>query len=159
VRPRGDSLPLRFTVDQRVLALTSLSEHPPLVFLMLTNATPDGFHPEYVTRLLGTEARRREVIKEIVDTTPHYGLAGVTIDFELLPPNAHPVLLRFLEELRPALQRENLLLTQAVPGQDPTWPVEKYALLSDRLFIMLYDETDASGDPGPIASARWFDRS
>lgn len=159
VRPRGDSLPLRITVDQRVLALTSLSEHPPLVFLMLTNATPDGFHPEYVQQLLGTEAKRREVIQELVDTAAHYGLAGVTIDFELLPPSMHPLLLRFLEELKPALQRQNLLLTQAVPGEDPTWPVEKYALLSDRLFVMLYDEHDPSDDPGPIASARWFDRS
>lgn len=159
VRPRGDSLPLRFTVDQRVLALTSIAEHPPLVFLMLTNATPTGFHPEYVRQLIGTEAKRREVIREVVDTATRYGLAGVTIDFELIPPNMHPLLLRFLEELKPALQRENLLLTQAVPGEDPTWPVEKYANLSDRLFVMLYDEHDPSDDPGPIASARWFDHA
>ena len=158
VRPRGDSLPLQFQVDRRVLALAALSPHPPLVLLMLTNATSTGFDPNAVRRLIATERSRRAAIRAMVDTATHYGLAGVTIDFEALPASMHPQLLRFLEELRPALVRRHLMLTQAVPGDDPEWPIEQYAKVNDRLFLMLYDEHDPSDEPGAIGAQDWFEQ-
>ncbi|HSC58844.1 MAG TPA: glycosyltransferase [Gemmatimonadales bacterium] len=157
VRARGDSTPLLFQVDRRVLALAALAKQPPIILLMLTNATATGFDAGAVRRLIRTERARRATIKEIVDTVTHYRLGGVTIDFEDLPPSMHPLLLRFLRELKPALEKEKLLLTQAVPGDDPTWPVEDYARINDRVFLMLYDEHDPSDDPGAVASQAWFD--
>ncbi|HEU4763928.1 MAG TPA: glycosyltransferase, partial [Gemmatimonadales bacterium] len=159
VRPRGDSLPLRFQVDRRVLAQAALAKSPPLVLLMLTNATADGFDAGAVRRLVGTERARQAAIREIADTVAHYDLGGVTIDFEDLPQGLHPLLLRFLRELRPVLERDHRLLTQAVPGDDPSWPVEQYAAVNDRLFLMLYDEHDPSDPPGPVASQPWFDHN
>ncbi|HEV2291995.1 MAG TPA: hypothetical protein VGR60_09205, partial [Gemmatimonadales bacterium] len=86
VRARGDSTPLRFQVDRRVLALAALAKQPPIILLMLTNANATGFDARAVRRLVGTERARRATIKEIVDTVTHYRLGGVTIDFEDLPP-------------------------------------------------------------------------
>jgi cellulose synthase/poly-beta-1,6-N-acetylglucosamine synthase-like glycosyltransferase/peptidoglycan/xylan/chitin deacetylase (PgdA/CDA1 family) len=40
-----------------------------------------------------------------------------------------------------------------------TWPIAEYARINDRVFAMLYDENDASDEPGPIASNAWFQRS
>ncbi|HEU5358816.1 MAG TPA: glycosyl hydrolase family 18 protein, partial [Gemmatimonadales bacterium] len=157
VRARGDSTPLAFQVDRRVLALAALAKQPPIILLMLTNANATGFDAGAVRRLVGTERARRTTIREIVDTVTHYRLGGVTVDFEDLPPSMHPLLLRFLRELKPALEKEKLLLTQAVPGDDPTWPVEDYARVNDRVFLMLYDEHDPSDDPGAVASQAWFD--
>ncbi|MFI5236197.1 MAG: polysaccharide deacetylase family protein, partial [Gemmatimonadales bacterium] len=157
VRSRGDSLPLQFQIDHRVLAQAGTAKNPPLVLLMLTNATATGFDPGSVRRLVSTASARRLAIKEIVDTVTHYGLAGITIDFENLPVSLHPLLLRFLRQLKPVLKNNGLLLTQAVPGDDPEWPVEQYAEVNDRVFLMLYDEHDPSDPPGPVASQAWFD--
>ncbi|MEO8356995.1 MAG: hypothetical protein ABI621_13870, partial [Chloroflexota bacterium] len=65
---------------------------------------------------------RREAIRAIMDTVTHYQLGGVTIDFESIPKSMHPLLLQFLSELKPALEQDHLLLTQAVPGDDPAFP-------------------------------------
>ena len=46
----------------------------------------------------------------------------------------------------------------AVPVGDPDWNLRAYARVADKLFLMLYDEHWASGDPGPIASQAWFVR-
>src|SRR5262249_36768429 len=51
------------------------------------------------------------------------------------------------------------LLTQCLPVDDATWPIAEYAKLNDRVFVMLYDENDASDEPGPIASDAWFQHS
>ena len=40
----------------------------------------------------------------------------------------------------------------------PTGISRAYARVTDKLFLMLYDEHWASGDPGPIASQGWFVR-
>jgi threonine/homoserine/homoserine lactone efflux protein len=58
---------------------------------MLTNATSTGFDAGAVRRLIATERSRRAAIKAMVDTATHYGLAGVTIDFEALPASMHRV--------------------------------------------------------------------
>lgn len=158
VRDYGrDSLPLRIQVSRPALAAARLAARPPLVFLMLTNATGDGFDPDAVARLIGRPAWRRRAIRMIADTLDSLDLAGVTVDFEELPAALHPPLLRFLRDLRAVLAPKGRLVTQAVPGDDPDWPLEQYAAVDDKLFVMLYDEHDPSDDPGPIASQGWFD--
>ena len=157
VRDRGDSLPLAIQVKDSVFYYQQQARDPkPGIFLMLTNATGDGFDPDAVGRLIRRPSFRRRAIKMIADTIGALGLAGVTVDFEELPSGMHPALLSFLRQLKAALPKGRLL-TQAVPGDDPSWPLEAYARVDDKIFLMDYDEHDPSDDPGPIASQRWFE--
>jgi len=158
VRNRGrDSLPLLIQVKDSVFYYQQQAKTPlPGIFLMLTNATGDGFDAGAVARLIGRPAFRRRALKMIVDTVVALRLAGVTIDFEELPQSLHPTLVSFLRQLKAALPKDKLV-TQAVPGDDPSWPLEAYAAVDDKIFLMDYDEHDPSDDPGPIASQRWFE--
>ena len=159
VRARGrDSLPLVIQVKDSALNAAKIAKDPPpAVLLMLTNATGDGFDAGAVARLITRPSTRRRAIKMIVDTVVSRDLAGVTVDFEELPESLHPTLLTFLRQLKTALKGR--LLTQAVPGDDPSWPLEAYAGVDDKIFLMDYDEHDPSDDPGPVASQRWFEQN
>jgi len=163
VRNRGkDSLPLLIQVKDSVFYYQKQAKTPmPGIFLMLTNATGDGFDAGAVSTLIGRPSYRRRAIKMIVDTVSALDLAGVTIDFEELPSSMHPLLLSFLHQLKSALAKlpKDKLLTQAVPGDDPSWPLEAYAKVDDKIFLMDYDEHDPSDDPGPIASQHWFENN
>ncbi|HVH67335.1 MAG TPA: glycosyltransferase [Gemmatimonadales bacterium] len=156
-----DTTPIRFQVDRRVLveaAQAARAKQPVQVFAMVTNFTGDDFDARALTRLLARPRLWRRAIATIADTLARYDLAGVTLDFENVPRAAHPALRRFLRALKKRLERDHRLVTQAVPGDDPEWPLERYGAIDDYLFLMLYDEHDPSDEPGPIASERWFER-
>lgn len=159
VRTRGrDSLPLAIQVKDSVFYYQNIARDPkPAILLMLTNATGDGFDAPAVERLIGRASFRRRAIKMIVDTVVARDLAGVTVDFEEIPGWLHPMLLTFLRQLKTSLKGR--LVTQAVPGDDPSWPLEAYAQVDDKIFLMDYDEHDPSDDPGPVASQRWFEQN
>jgi cellulose synthase/poly-beta-1,6-N-acetylglucosamine synthase-like glycosyltransferase/peptidoglycan/xylan/chitin deacetylase (PgdA/CDA1 family)/spore germination protein YaaH len=154
----GDTLPVRFEVDRRVLALAAHAKQPPQVLALITNFTGEDFDPRPVARMLRRPALRRRALDAIVATLVQYDLAGVTVDFEQIPEPLHPDLLAFLQQLRARLAAQGRLVTVAVPGDDPSWPLERYAAVADRMFVMLYDEHDPSDEPGPIASQAWFER-
>ena len=152
-----DSVPIRFRVDRRVLAEAARAKHPVQVFAMVTNFTGDDFDARALTRLLGRPRLARRAIATIADTLARYDLAGITLDFENVPRPAHPALLRFLHALKTRLAKSHRLVTQAVPGDDVEWPLERYGAVDDYLFLMLYDEHDPSDEPGPISSEPWFE--
>jgi len=158
---RADTQPVQFQVDRRVLALAALAgraNRPVQVFALVTNFTGNDFDARALTRLLEHPRLSRRAITTIADTLARYDLAGVTIDFENVPRAEHPALLRFLRALKARLARDGRLVTQAVPGDDPEWPLARYGAVDDYVFLMLYDEHDPSDDPGPIASQAWFER-
>jgi peptidoglycan-N-acetylglucosamine deacetylase len=152
-----DSVPIRLQVDRRVLVYAAHAKEPVRVFALITNFTGDDFDARALTRLLGRPRLVRRAISTIADTLARYDLAGVTLDFENVPRAAHPALLRFVRALKTRLARNHRLVTQAVPGDDLEWPLERYAAIDDYLFLMLYDEHDPSDEPGPIASDPWFE--
>ncbi len=152
-----NSVPVRVQVDRRVLALAARAKQPVRVFALITNFAGDDFDSLAVTRLLTRPRLWRRALTTIADTVAHYDLAGVTIDFENVPRAVHPALLRFLGALKRRLAPAGRLVTQAVPADDPTWPLARYAAVDDYLFVMLYDEHDPSDEPGPIASEPWFE--
>jgi cellulose synthase/poly-beta-1,6-N-acetylglucosamine synthase-like glycosyltransferase/peptidoglycan/xylan/chitin deacetylase (PgdA/CDA1 family)/spore germination protein YaaH len=156
-RAKGDTLPLSWNVDRRVLALAARSRRPPQIFALVTNATQAAFDPAAVTALLANRQAREAAIDSMVAVVEKYDLAGITIDFEDLPAAAHPRLLTFLGELGARLHASGRLLTQALPVGDPGWPLARYAQVNDRVFLMIYDEHDPSDPPGPIASEGWFE--
>src|SRR2546427_506932 len=139
-----DTLPIRFSVDRRVLVEAARAKQPVRVFAMVTNFTGNDFDARALTRLLGHPRLVRRAIATIADTLARYGLAGVTLDFENVPRTAHPALLRFLRALKTRLAGDHRLVTQAVPADDLEWPLERYGAIDDYVFLMLYDEHDPS---------------
>ncbi|MEP6572274.1 MAG: glycosyltransferase [Gemmatimonadota bacterium] len=151
-----DSVPFTFQVDQRVLALAARASRPPQILLMVSNFTGGDFDAKGLARIVSHPVIRRRAVAQVAAVLDEYDLAGVTIDFELIPRDLHPAVLAFMRELRAALKPSGRLLTQAIPGDDPSWPLAAYAALNDRVFLMLYDEHDNSDEPGPVASQPWF---
>ena len=147
---------LLFQVDKRALAVVAQAKVPPEILLLITNTTGNDFDPRLVKRIVESPKVSRQVIDTIVQVLDRYNLAGVTLDFEQIPPNLHPAVLRFVRELHAELSKAGRIVTQALPGGDESWPIAKYAQANDRVFLMLYDEHDASDPPGPVASEGWF---
>lgn len=153
---RDPKVPIRFDVDKRVLALAQQQAEPPRILAMLTNYTGQDFSAAAVDKILRVPARRREAIDSTLAVLDRLQLGGVMVDFEQLPPRMHEPLIGFLKELRAAFQPKGYVLAQAIPGDDDTWPLAKYAEVDDRIVLMLYDEHDGTDEPGPIASDAWF---
>ncbi|MCC6771363.1 MAG: glycosyltransferase [Gemmatimonadaceae bacterium] len=127
------------------------------VHLMLTNYGRTGFDSALVSTVVATPARRQHAVMQLTAAVRTHGLQGITIDFELVPPDAHPQVLAFLGELRAALASDGVVLSVAVPvSEGDGYPLRLYGEAVDYLIPMLYDEHSADNAPGPVASAPWF---
>lgn len=161
VGPSGDSL--AFQIDRRVpYSLAHLIPDPerrPRLFVMVSNydSRTGKWSPAALAHLVRTPAARAAAIRQIADSLAAYGFAGVTLDFEEVPPGVSEDVARFARALRDRLQPEGRLVTQAVSFNDDDRDLARYAQVDDKLFLMLYDEHYGKrGDPGPVASQRWY---
>jgi spore germination protein len=116
-----------------------------------------------VHTILGDPARRREHRARIADLARRLGVAGVDLDYENLFAQDRDLYSAFVRELASDLHAERRLLSVTVQpkasdsgAQGPA--ASDWAALcaaADRLQIMLYNEHNASTEPGPVASKRW----
>ena len=95
-------------------------------------------------------------VAQLAVAVDQYGLAGVTLDFEEIPPDLDSSLGAFARQLHTALQARGAILSQAISTDMDSSAVRHYAAASDRLFLMLYDEHFRGSDPGPVASQPWY---
>ncbi|MCA0374404.1 MAG: glycosyltransferase [Gemmatimonadetes bacterium] len=152
---RGEFGRLTITLDKDLLA--EARQQGVATHLMVTNFGATNFDPTLLTTLLATPARRARAIRDLVDAVSTNQLAGVCIDFELVPAAMHPAVLDFMRELRAALRPLNAIVTVATPiGEEDGYPLAEYAAASDYVIAMLYDEHSGDHTAGAIASAPWF---
>jgi cellulose synthase/poly-beta-1,6-N-acetylglucosamine synthase-like glycosyltransferase/spore germination protein YaaH/peptidoglycan/xylan/chitin deacetylase (PgdA/CDA1 family) len=160
IAPGGDSVRLR--IDPRVLYLAARQPagSRPAVLSMVTNfdSASHDFDAGRLRRLVGSPARRARVIAQLDSMVASYGLAGVTIDFEAIPPELEPGVNEFVGVLARTLHRRGAIVTQALPADAELDVLRAAAAANDRLFLMLYDEHYGAGDPGPVASEGWYER-
>lgn len=157
IAPGGDSL--RFAVDPRALYVVQglpVAERP-RVLLMVSNVREGAgrFDPRDASRLLADSLRRVAAARSVAATVRRFGLAGATIDFESLADADLPNVERFLREVRAALG-PGLLLTHAIGSDVAVSWVARFAAVTDREILMLYDEHYGTGEAGPIASRDWY---
>lgn len=157
--PAGDSVDV--SMIQKDTAFfgfyDSIPAHPK-VLLMVSNIDPNTqrFSAAGVTAMLATPAMRAKVQSQVLATVLHYKFGGVAIDFENVPATSTVNLAQFQQELGALLHSRGLLLTQTVSvGTDPA-DLKRFSTVNDYLFLMLYDEHYGKGDPGPVASQRWY---
>lgn len=152
---RGKRGEVSVTLDEDLL--DDARAHDADVHLMLTNFGASGFDSTLVTAVVRTAASRRRAVQHMVQAVEQYGLQGVTVDFELVPSAAHPLVLAFITELRTALRPLDAVVSAAIPvSVDDHYPLAQYGAALDYVIPMLYDETSAANDAGAIASASWF---
>ncbi len=167
----GDSAIL--TVDRRVpyvLERLPLTDRP-TALLMLSNfdRVTGRFDPVRLRRLVGSDAAMRRVSATLATAVRRFQLGGIAIDFEQIPTDLRPAVVRYLSILRvtldsappsatgpprPAPRRP--LLVQAVGDETSAADLRAYSAATDYTVLMLYDEHYPTGDAGPVASQLWY---
>lgn len=129
------------------------------LLLMIQNVDEDGnWEGENFARLLAQPSARARFVAQVEQALLAEQAAGVVLDIEDLPARALPAYATFLKDMRGRLGRNGQILTIAAPVADPAWDLTTLAAVTDRLFLMAYDEHWPGGVAGPIASQPWFAR-
>ncbi|CAN5134008.1 glycosyltransferase [soil metagenome] len=130
------------------------------LLLMIQNVDAEGrWDGTNSARLFADPVARSRFIRQVEAAVRAERAAGVVLDMEDLPQSAHPAYLRFLKAVHDRFAAQDLLLTLAAPVGDPAWDLAAYADVTDRIFLMAYDEHWPGGEAGPIASQPWFART
>ncbi|QIA26996.1 glycoside hydrolase family 18 [Thermaerobacter sp. PB12/4term] len=127
----------------------------PLFNLLQSGGNEAGF--------LVDPAARSRAVQAIVREVQQRGYDGVNIDFELLPPDAEPLMSDFIRELDAALPEDKRLDIAAFPkvDVDPSvhgghnWQV--FARHADQVILMAYDRHYLGSQPGPVSPAGWVE--
>ncbi len=163
--PRNaDSLVLRIKPQVIELMNSKPVETRPSMFLMITNfvvepgrdSTTGKFDPEVVRRFLANPVARATALRQLREAVVTYGLAGTTLDLENFNPALQAQVLTFAQQLHDTMHSMGKLATQAIAAGDPDAYIRRAGVVNDKLFPMLFDEHYAGGDPGPIASQRFY---
>ena len=143
--------------DARGKAILARATHRPKVMPMIQNAKDGEWDGAGMAALLHDPAARKVTLDRIEALLTANRADGAFFDFEDLPVTAHPDFRRFIAEAHARFAPHKWLISIAVPADNPDWDLAAYAKLADKLFVMAYDEHYQGGDPGPIASQRWFE--
>lgn len=118
-------------------------------------------------RMLTDPDSRERAVDNIVRIVREYGVAGVTIDFELLPPERRDDLTRFVDAVAGRLRPEGYLVAVAVgpklsadsPENDgaAVYDYEALGRIADLVLLMTYDQHGSFSKPGPVAGLPWVE--
>jgi len=120
-----------------------------------------------VGEIIFDENRRREHIGEIVDLLNEQEYNGLVLDYEALGGEMRDSFTEFVHELAEALHTEGMTLGVAVhaktsefdPNEDNGSHAQDIVELSaaaDQLYLMLFDQHNQPGTPGPVGSIEWM---
>jgi cellulose synthase/poly-beta-1,6-N-acetylglucosamine synthase-like glycosyltransferase/peptidoglycan/xylan/chitin deacetylase (PgdA/CDA1 family)/spore germination protein YaaH len=154
----GPGHQLRVAADPRFDAIIAGARRRPALLPMVQNANEGRWDGAGLAALLRDPAARARLLGQVAAMAAARHGAGIVFDFEELPPAAQRDYLRFLGEAHRRFAARGWTVAAAVPVGDADWNLHAYAQVTDKLFVMLYDEHWARGDPGPIASQGWFVR-
>lgn len=142
--------------DPRGRAIINGAQHRPKLIPMVQNAIEGQWDGQGAARLLNDPVARKTLLDRLELLLDANNARGVTFDFENLPASAQRDYLRFLGEARRRFAPHGWIIAVAVPVENPEWNLKAYAAVADKLFLMAYDEHYPGGEPGPIASQKWF---
>jgi cellulose synthase/poly-beta-1,6-N-acetylglucosamine synthase-like glycosyltransferase/peptidoglycan/xylan/chitin deacetylase (PgdA/CDA1 family)/spore germination protein YaaH len=147
---------LEIVADRRFDAIVAGARHRPLVLPVVQNASEGRWDGAGLAGLLHAPAERVRLLGALEAMVAARHGAGIVFDFEDLPASAQRDYLHFLGEAHRRFGAHGWTVAAAAPIGDADWNLRAYAQVTDKLFLMLYDEHWASGDPGPIAAQGWF---
>ncbi|MBU6266545.1 MAG: glycosyltransferase [Sphingomonadales bacterium] len=144
--------------DRAMRRIIASNLHHPLVLPMVQNVIGDDFSGAATQALLHDDKRRKAFIAGLSAYLDRTGDAGVVLDFEAIAPADMPRYRDLVDETNRALDRTGKIVAMTMPLGNPDWDARMFAPVSDKLFLMAYDEHWGGGQPGPIASEGWFTR-
>lgn len=152
----GPNHDFAYDKDRALQAVLAAHQHRPALLPMIQNVRGGVWDGANMALLLRTPQARKALLDRVEAMLIEQRAAGVSFDFEELPPSSHPFYLRFLAEARARLAPHKMLITVQVPVGDAAWDLKAYARVADKLFLMNYDQHYPGGDAGPIAAQPWF---
>ncbi len=158
IRLSGDAAnPLVLDVDEIALNFIQANKPEMPVLPLLQNYKNEQWNSDILVRSIDTEDHRRMLINALLSSIEKYKFGGITIDIEEVPESSQTDLFIFMKELRAEFQPRGLILSQAVPFDNPDWNYTAYASVTDYLMLMAYDQHWSTGSAGPVAGQDWYD--
>jgi cellulose synthase/poly-beta-1,6-N-acetylglucosamine synthase-like glycosyltransferase/peptidoglycan/xylan/chitin deacetylase (PgdA/CDA1 family)/spore germination protein YaaH len=144
--------------DRAGRAVLNGARHRPLILPVVQNFANGEVDQAGIQSMLANPRQRARFLDRLEPFLAANGASGAVFDFEQLDKSAQQNYLRLLVETRQRFAKHRWLITVAVPVGEG-WELKRFSALSDKLFIMAYDEHSNDGPPGPIASEQWWARS
>lgn len=139
-------------------ALDIMQRNHLAVVPMVSNYFNNKFNGSNVHRIITSPARRTKFINSLIVVLKRYHFNGVNIDFEdLNQEKTDENLIAFQRELYTALHSGDFLVTQDVAPFNEDYNVAELAKYNDYLFLMGYDQYNATSEPGPVAAQYWVE--
>jgi cellulose synthase/poly-beta-1,6-N-acetylglucosamine synthase-like glycosyltransferase/peptidoglycan/xylan/chitin deacetylase (PgdA/CDA1 family)/spore germination protein YaaH len=132
--------------------------HRPAILPMVQNALGGKWDGPGAAALFADAKARASLLDRLAVELATDKASGVFFDFEELTPAALVNYRRFLAEAQARFRPRGWIVAIAAPVTGD-WNLRALAPVTDKIFLMAYDEHENSGAPGPIASQRWFARS
>ncbi len=148
----------RITVfhDTAGRAILNHAAHRPIIVPMIQNAIEGGWDGKGIAALLADPRARAAFLDRLIPWLAVNHAGGAFFDFEELPAGAQVNYRTFLAEAQRRFAAHGWTVSIAAPVGNPDWDMAAYARVTDKIFLMAYDEHETAGPPGPIASQRWF---
>ncbi|WP_273851171.1 glycosyl hydrolase family 18 protein [Guptibacillus spartinae] len=148
--------------DDFILQRTKQLNIKPL--LVISNYDVQTFSAELADVVLQSKERRRTLVKNLVTIVKEKGYAGVSVDFEFVPPERRRDFTAFLQELKNGLGNLTLQLNAHAKSSDmPTNRLVGFldyravGEIVDIVSVMTIDYGYAIGPPDPIAPVWWVE--
>ena len=156
--PEGTS-PLATDIHAPALNWIRVNQPQVRILPMVQNQVNGKWDGELLARAIADEPHRQLLLNALTTFVEENKFAGVCVDFEEPPAWSQANLLTFIQELHTTFAAKGLLVVQAVPFDDPEWNYKNYAVATDYLILMAYDQHWTSSDAGPIAAQDWFEHN
>jgi peptidoglycan-N-acetylglucosamine deacetylase len=125
---------------------------------MVSNYFNNKFNGGNVHRIITSPARRARFINSLIAVLNKYHFNGVNIDFEdLNQEKTDEYLIAFQRELYNALHSKGFVITQDIAPFNEDYNIAELAKYNDFLFLMGYDQYNATSEPGPVAAQYWVE--
>lgn len=136
-------------------------------WLLVHNFNGRTFDAAGIDRLLRSKAARARAVEQMRREAARWGVNGVHLDLEAVPPADRNRLTGFVAEVARALHADGRLLTVALPAKlrdesQSAWAgaydYRDLGRIADAVTIMTYDEHYPGSAPGPVASLPWMEK-
>jgi len=115
-----------------------------------------NWNSKTLIQVLNNVSARHSLVQNLLKFVQENGFNGINIDFENLESKNLSDLTLLMTELYQTFHPLGLEVSQSVPIDDPAFDYRSLAKVNDYLILMAYDEHYSGGEPGAIASQKWF---
>jgi cellulose synthase/poly-beta-1,6-N-acetylglucosamine synthase-like glycosyltransferase/spore germination protein YaaH/peptidoglycan/xylan/chitin deacetylase (PgdA/CDA1 family) len=148
-------------INSDTAAYNLMKKHNVKIIPILSNtdASQSGnFSGELLDKVLRNDAKKEQLINDIVKYLLQYKLQGVNLDFEELKESSIEPMNSFVKELSGKLHPLGMLVTQDVMPSDEDFNVKELAKYEDYIFLMAYDQHWDESVPGPVSDQKWIEK-